>query len=418
MWSLGEKAIIFEPFQSRIYPHSKLYSHVLGQIDDDNYGISGLEKSLDHELKNKKKIHHPLKLTLDTNIQYLIKNELLKAMELFSSKGSAGLLMDSESGEIISLVSLPDFDINKRQKISDISYNNKITNSVFELGSIFKTFTVALAIETKIYSPDSIIKDIPKKIKCSRHEISDIKEFPKNMTVEDILIRSSNVGSLMIARKIGKEKFKNFLEDLKLLDKQKFDLEEVGTPHDFSWNKCKLETVSFGRGVTTTPLQASSAYASLINGGIQINPTLLKKDKDSSDIKIISQLTSKKIRDILRKVVTDENGTASLSEVFGYDVSGKTGTSQYYENKNKNMNTFISFFTASEKRYVLFLMIDDPQVAKDLVYNYRGTQIKASRNEAGWNVAYTAGKIIEQIGPILAINKKDDSIEHVVEKFN
>ena len=152
-------------------------------------------------------------------------------MELFSSKGSAGLLMDSESGEIISLVSLPDFDINKRQKISDISYNNKITNSVFELGSIFKTFTVALAIETKIYSPDSIIKDIPKKIKCSRHEISDIKEFPKNMTVEDILIRSSNVGSLMIARKIGKEKFKNFLEDLKLLDKQKFDLEEVGTPH-------------------------------------------------------------------------------------------------------------------------------------------------------------------------------------------
>ena len=418
LWSLGEKSIIFEPFQTRIYPHADLYSHVLGQIDNDNFGISGLEKSFDLDLKNKNKITSPFIISMDTNLQYIIQNELKNSMEIFKAKGAAGLLMDSNNGEILSLVSLPNFDINKRQKISDRNYNNKITNGVFELGSIFKTFTVALAIDKKIVEPNTLIKNIPKKIKCSRHEISDIKEFPKDLTVEDILIRSSNVGTLKIARKIGEEQLRKFFNDLNLLKKIKFDIEEVGTPHNFTWNKCKLETVSFGRGITTTPLQASSAYASLINGGRLVNPTLLIKNKDSIEKRVISNETSIKIKKILRKVVSDKEGTASLSNVFGYQVSGKTGTSQYYKNKKKNTNTFISVFLADKKKYILLVMLDDPQVAKDLIYNYRGLKIKSYRNEAGWNAVYAAGKIIEQIGPILAINKNNLLDKNVIKKLN
>ena len=173
------------------------------------------------------------------------------------------------------------------------------------------------------------------------------------------------------------------------------------SPIPFNWNKCKLETISFGHGITTTPLQAATAYASLINGGKLISPTLEKdKNNDKNFKRIISTETSRKIRNILRKVVTDEKGTASLANVYGYNVSGKTGTSQYYDDKSKNINTFISFFTVSNKNYTLLVMLDNPQIAKNFTYNYRGVKIKGTRNEAGWNAVYSSGKIIEKIGPI------------------
>jgi cell division protein FtsI (penicillin-binding protein 3) len=418
LWALGEKGIIFESFQSRIYPHASLYSHTLGQIDNDNYGISGVERFFDKELKNQNKINQPLYLSLDTNLQYLIKSQLKKSMNTFQAKGAAGLLMDADNGQVLSLVSLPDYDINKRQNINSNEFSNKITKSIFELGSIFKTFTIALAIEKKIVEPKTIIKNIPNKIKCSKHEISDIKVFPKNLSTENILIRSSNVGTLMIARKIGEENYKKFLQKLNLLNTPNFELDEVGTPLNFKWDKCKLETVSFGHGITTTPLQAASAYASLVNGGHLVYPTLYKDRKTYLKKRIISEDTSNKIQKILRKVVTDEKGTASLADIFGYSVSGKTGTSQYYNDKNKNINTFISFFIANHKKYILLVMLDNPQVASDLTYNYRGVKIKGTRNEAGWNAVYSAGKIIEQIGPILAINSKEFDNNHVVKKLN
>ena len=165
------------------------------------------------------------------------------------------------------------------------------------------------------------------------------------MTVEDILIQSSNLGTVKIAQKIGKEKYKMFLEKLELLNTANFELDEVGTPLKFSWNKCKLETVSYGHGITTTPLQAAAAYASIANGGIRVYPTLVKnKKRNMTRERVISEDTSMKIRKILRKVVTHEKGTARFANVFGYNVSGKTGTSQYYQQKNKNINTFISLF--------------------------------------------------------------------------
>ena len=190
LWSLGEKGIIFEPFQSRIYTHGNLFSHVIGQVDYDNYGVSGVEKYFDKELKDKKFSNKPLVLTLDTNIQHLISKELNEALITFKSKGGASLLMNVESGDILSLVSLPNFDINKREDVKDKKYINKITKGVYELGSIFKTFTIALALDNDLVKPETILKNIPQSVKCSKYEISDIKEFPKNLSVEDILVRS------------------------------------------------------------------------------------------------------------------------------------------------------------------------------------------------------------------------------------
>ena len=419
LWKLGEKGIIFEPFQTRVYPHSDLYSHIIGQTDYDNYGISGVENYFDNYLRDKKNINKPLQLSLDTNIQYLIKNELEEALKIFKAEGAASILINSDNGEVLSLVSLPDFNINKRTDLTDKALMNKVTKGVFELGSIFKTFTVALALEEGIVDTKTIINDIKKNIKCSVHNISDIKKFPESMTVEDILIQSSNIGTVKIAREIGEKKYRKFLKELNLLNSPQFELDEIGKPIPFNWNKCKLETISFGHGITTTPLQAAVAYASLVNGGKLISPTLEKnKNKNLNFKRIISEKTSIKIKNILRKVVTDEKGTASLANIYGYNVSGKTGTSQYYDDEGKNINTFISFFVTSNKNYILLVMLDDPQIAENLIYNYRGIKIKGTRNEAGWNAVYSSGKIIEKIGPILAINNNEVLNRHAVKKTN
>ncbi len=418
LWSFGEKGIIFEPFQTRIYTNGNLYSHIIGQVDYDNYGVSGIEKFFDKQLKDINLINEPLELTLDSNIQYLINKELNVALRTFESPGGGALLMNVENGEILSLVSLPDFDINLRTNLNDKKYINKITKGVYELGSIFKTFTVALALENNLVKPDTIIKNIPRSIKCSKYDISDIKKFPKNLTVEDILIRSSNIGTLIIARKIGKEKFKKFIDDASLLKSSDIQLEEVGNPIKFNWNTCKLETVSYGHGITTTPLQATAVYASLTNGGFKIKPNLIKGKIKKDQTRLISKKTSEKINRILRKVVTEDEGTAKLADINGYYVGGKTGTSQNYVNKNDNLNTFISVFPSHKPKYALLVMLENPQVAKNLVYDYRGTKVKAFRNEAGWNSAYVAGKIIKKIGPILAIKNKDSNHQYAIKNTN
>ncbi len=418
LWRMGEKAIIFEPFQSRIYTHGNLFSHLVGQVDYDNYGVSGVEKYFDKELKDKNLSDEPLQLTLDTNIQYLISKEVNSSLNTFKATGGGALLMDVENGEILSLVSLPNYDINSRINLNDKKYMNKITKGVYELGSIFKTFTVAIALDNNLVEPETIINDIPRAVKCSKHEISDIKEFPKNLSVEEILIRSSNIGTLMIARKVGEEKFKKFISDSKLLKTSEVQLEELGNPILFKWNKCKLETVSYGHGITTTPLQAVAVYAALVNGGKMIKPSLIKEKREKKHSFLVSKKTSDQINNILRKVVTEKVGTASLADIHGYYVGGKTGTSQNYNFKNENLNTFVSIFPFQKPRYALLVMLENPQIAKDLVYNYRGVKIRGFRNEAGWNSVYVAGKIIEKIGPILAIKSGDFNNKHVAETIN
>ena len=417
-WALGEKGIKFEPFQARMYTHGNLFSHLIGQVDYDNYGISGIEKYFDRQLKNKHLLNHPLELTLDSNIQHIINDELSNSIKTFKATGGGALLMDVNNGDIISLVSLPNFNINKRSTISDKQYINKITKGVYELGSVFKTFTVALALEHKLVQPETIIENIPKKIKCSIYDIKDMKNHPKDLSVEEILIRSSNVGSVLLAKKIGEDRFKDFIQKTQLTKNPKIELEEVGVPHQLKWNKCKLETISFGHGITTTPLQLTALYATLSNGGKFITPSLIKERKNKEQKKIISVDTSNDLVKILRKVVTSENGTASLANTNGYFVGGKTGTAESYGNKKNRINTFISVFPAIKPKYTLLVMLENPSINKDLIYDYRGVKTKAPYNTSGWNSVYVAGKIIKKIGPILAINNKEFTNQHVVEKFN
>ncbi len=418
LWALGEKAIKFEPFQARMYTHGNLFSHIIGQVDYDNYGVSGIEKYFDRELKNQKQLNQPLRLTLDSNIQYIINKELNLAIQTFDATGGGALLMDVNNGDILSLVSLPNFDINQRSVIKDKKYINKITKGVYELGSIFKTFTVALALDHQLVDTDTILEDIPQKIKCSIHEITDMKEHPKDLSVEEILIRSSNVGSVLLAKKLGKKSYKDFIDKTKLTKNPEIELEEVGVPHEIKWNKCKLETVSFGHGITTTPLQATALYAAMSNGGKIIVPSLIKDRKIEKSKSIISNDTSKKLSKILRKVVTSKNGTASLADKDGYYVGGKTGTAESYGDKKNRINTFISIFPTNKPEYALFVMLENPKINKDLIYNYRGIKTRAPFNTSGWNSVYVAGKIIEKIGPILAINNKEFTDMYVVEKIN
>ncbi len=417
-WALGEKAIRFEPFQARMYTHGNLFSHIVGQVDYDNYGVSGLEKYFDKELKNKELRDKPLQTTLDSNIQFIINKELTNAIDTFDATGGGALLMDVNNGDILSLVSLPNFNINLRANISDEKYINKITKGVYELGSIFKTFTVALAIEHKLVTTNTIIKNIPKKIKCSIHEITDIKEHPKDLSVEEILVRSSNVGSAYIAKKIGVEKFKTFIKQTNLTKNPEIELEEVGVPHKLRWDKCKLETISYGHGITTTPIQATALYAAISNGGRLVVPSLIIDRKIKTQEIIISSETSRELRNMLRKVVSSKNGTASLADKDGYYVGGKTGTAESYGNKKNRINSFISIFPAYKPNYTLFVMLENPKINKDLIYDYRGVKVKAPYNTSGWNSVYVAGKIIEKIGPILAINNKEFTDQYVVEKFN
>ena len=404
LWLLGEKSIQLERRQRRIYPHKSLFSHVIGQVDDENYGISGIEKKFDDRLRDSRL---PLTLTLDTNLQFLIREELLKANEIFQTKGSAALLMNINNGEILSLISLPDYNLNARVKINDSIYLNKITKGVYELGSVFKTFTIAAGLESKKISPDTLFQNLENKIKCSRFTIAEHDPLPKNLTSSEILIRSSNIGALRIAQMIGLENFKKFLNSLELFNKIEFDLEEVGSPIPFRWGKCKLATASFGHGITTTPLQLARAYSILGNGGYKIKPTLIKNNLNTKfNEKIISSKTSDQINTMLRNVVFKEEGTANFADIEGYEVGGKTGTAMKYNSKEK-INTFVALFPSSKPRHVLVVMLDQPQIApKDYLFvRPDGKEYKnVKRNESGWNTVVTAGKIIEKIGPILAIN--------------
>jgi len=404
---LGDKSIQPEEKLTRIYPEKNLFSHILGQIDDNNNGISGLEKSLD---KNLKISQNPIRLTVDTDIQFLIRNELLKFNKIFDTKGSAAILMDVNNGEILSLVSLPDFNPNKREEISDINYINRATKGVYEFGSIFKTFTLAAAFDEEIIEPDTQFIDLPKSLTCSGFPIREYdNKIPSSLTAEQILIRSGNIGSVRIGQKIGEEKFKLFLSKLGILGQLNFDIEEVGRPIDFNWGKCPLATASFGHGITTTLLQVVKGYSIIVNGGFNIEPTLVKKDKNIKKEKILDESVSKKILPILRKIVTSIEGTANLANVKGYEIGGKTGTANKSFDggySNKKINTFISIFPTKNPKFILAVMLDEPEINKDYIYNYRdGSNFKlkgSPRNTAGWNSVEVSGHIIEKIGPILA----------------
>ena len=408
LMKLGDKSIEPRDNLLRIYPQKNLFSHIIGQIDNDNNGISGLEKSLDGKLKINQE---PIILTVDKDVQYLIRDELIKFNKVFSTKGSAAILMDVRNGEILSLISLPDFDPNKREKISDKNFINRASKGVYEFGSVFKTFTLAAAFDEKIIEPETKFFDLPKSLSCAGFSIREYDQnIPSTLTAEQILIRSGNIGSVKIGQELGVEKFKLFLSKLGVLERINFDIEEVGKPIKFNWGKCPLATASYGHGITTTLLQLVKAYSIISNGGYQISPSLLKEDKRIKKEKILNEDVSLKILPILRKVVTTKEGTASLANIEGYEVGGKTGTAQKSSmgsySKDKKINTFVSVFPTSSPKFVLAVMLDEPKINADYIYEYRdGSNFKlkgSPRNTAGWNSVEVSGHILEKIGPILA----------------
>ena len=404
---LGDKSIQSEEKLSRVYPQKNLFSHIIGQIDDDNMGISGLEKSLDEQLKNNKK---SIQLTVDKDIQFLIREELLKYNKIFKAKGSAAILMDVNNGEIISIVSLPDFDPNKRINITDTNYINRATKGVYELGSVFKTFTLAAGIHESVIEPETKFKNLEKNIKCGKNTISEYdKNLSSDLTAEQILIRSGNIGSVRIAQAVGLEKFKKFMNELSLINSIEFDIDEVGIPVSFKWGKCKLATASYGHGITTTILQLANAYSIIVNGGYKTSPTLIKKNRKLEKKKFLKNEVSNKINPILRKIVTTKEGTASLANIDGYEVGGKTGTAQKSNlggYSNNKINTFASVFPTTNPKFVFVVMLDEPKTNSEYMYNSRdgsGIKFKGTPfNTAGWTTVEVVGKIIEKIGPILA----------------
>ena len=405
---LGDKSIVPEEKLARVYPQKNLFSHIIGQIDDDNQGISGIEKSFDDRLRQEKK---PLKLTVDTDVQFLVREQLIKFNTIFRSKGAAAILMNVNNGEIISMVSYPDFDLNKREKIVDLDFINRTTKGVYELGSVFKTFTVAAGLDQDLIDVDTEFLDLPKSIRCAGQPIGEYSDnIPSDLTVEEILIRSGNIGSVRIGQKLEIEKLKSFLEKVGVLNKIDFDIEEVGEPYPFKWGKCKLATVSFGHGITTTPLQLAKGYSIITNGGFDIKPTLIKRDEDNINNKnrIIKKGISEKLNPILRKIVTNKEGTAELANIDGYEVGGKTGTAQKTTlggYSNLKVNTFASIFPTSKPKYALIVLLDEPKTNSEYIYYYKdGKQPTKGTpyNTAGWTSVEVAGNIIERIGPILA----------------
>jgi len=404
---LGDKSIIPSESLIRLYPHRNLFSHIIGQIDDNNNGISGLEKSLDEKLKKTK---DPIVLSIDADIQYLVREELKKFNQIFQVLGSAAILMDVNNGEIISLVSLPDFDPNQRKKITDKTFINRATKGVYEFGSVFKTLTLAAAFDDKIIEPETQFEDLPKNLTCAGFPIREYdNKIPSTLTAEQILIRSGNIGSVKIGQMVGEEKLKLFLSKVDVLKKIDFDIEEIGKPIEFNWGKCPLATASFGHGITTTLLQLAKAYSIIANGGYNVQPKLIKETKKIKKKKILDQKVSEKILPILRKIVTTKEGTASLANVPGYEIGGKTGTAQKSISgiyTKKKINSFISVFPISKPKFVLAVMLDEPKLNENYVYHYRdGSNIKykgTPYNTSGWTTVEVTGQIIEKIGPILA----------------
>ena len=405
---LGDKSIKPEEKVLRIYPQKNLFSHIIGQIDDNNNGISGLEKSFNEILIKSKK---DIKLTVDKDIQFLIRKELIKYQEIFKSKGSAAILMNVNNGNILSLVSLPDFDPNQRKNITDINLINRVTKGTYELGSVFKPFTFASALNKDLIKPETEFLNLPKSIRCEKHRIGEYdNEIPSDLSAEQILIRSGNIGSVRIAQKIGPEKYKSFLEKIGVLSQISFDIEEVAPQKNYNFGKCKLATASYGHGIATTILQLAKGYSIISNGGFDIKPTLINKSiqNNKRGTRILKKGVSAQVVKALRKIVNTEEGTAKFANVPNYEIGGKTGTADQPKDgsySEAKINTFASIFPTSNPQYVFIVMLDTPQKAKDYYYKYRhqkGGWKGTLYNTAGWTSVEVAGKVIDKIGPILA----------------
>jgi len=392
---LGLPGIYFKPSIARIYPQGREAAHLLGQIDTDGKGIAGLERSFNDTLSAGQDVI----LSIDVNIQSIIRRELAVQIQRFEAIGGAGLLLDIETGELISAVSLPDYNPNHYQLADSEALFNNATKGVFEMGSIFKVLNTAIALETGVSSIHSQF-EVSKPIRVARHSIRDYHPYHRKLNLSEVLVFSSNIGSAKIAESFGPQVQKSYFEKLGLLKRPDLALPETSSPLvPDNWGRLSTMTISFGHGISVSPVHAASAIAAASGYGEYIEPTIIKREAGEifERRRIFSEETVRAIRTMMRLVVTHKEGTANYADADGYLVGAKTGTAEKIANKryNKNANrvSLVASFPISAPRYLLFVMVDEPKGQKHS-YGYA---------TAGWVAAPVAKQVIEHIAPMLNV---------------
>jgi cell division protein FtsI (penicillin-binding protein 3) len=396
---LGEPAINLGREPERIYPQGMLAAHVLGFTDFNGNGVSGMEKVLERELTGDARVSGAM-LSIDSRVQQALESELLGAMHKFSAIGAAAVVMDIKTGEIIALTSLPELNPNKpAQQGADAAFN-RATLGVYELGSTFKPFTVAMAMDAGIIKSLGQMYNCPKALKAGRFSITDTHPFNRSCSVAEIMKESSNIGTAQIAAQLGANRQREFLKRMHFLERVKIEIPERGRPltPGANWGDISTMTVGFGHGIAVSPLHLATGYATLFNGGRWRPATLLKHDARHpvpAGERVFSEDTSYKMRALLRLVVT--HGTGKKADAPGYRIGGKTGTAEKIVGGRYTgaavVTTFAGVFPMDEPRYVIVAMLDDPKATKD-TYGF---------HTAGWNVAPVISGVVGRIGPMLGV---------------
>ncbi len=407
--ALGHPGLGFQEENRRLYPQSHLFSHILGYTDVDGHGIAGVEKSFDGLLVRNDR---PLELTIDMRLQHIVRREISAMMRKFSAKAATGIVLDVESGEILAMTSLPDFDPHTPGKGDKDALFNRNTLGVYEMGSTFKLFSVTAAIESGAVRLGDIF-DAREPIRAGRFTIEDYHAENRKMTVPEIFIHSSNIGTAKIAEKTGTESLKNFYEKAGFFQPVTLELPEMGTPLlPRPWRDVTTLTASYGHGISVSSLHMAVATAGVVNGGFLPVPTIIKSDKPAERVKtrIISPQTSAKMRQLMELVVESPDGTGHKAHSSLYRIGGKTGTAEKAENgryvKDALLSSFIGVYPIDRPRYVVLVIADEP----------KGTKESFGYATAGWTAAPAVKNIIEQMAPLYGMEpQSSNSSTSVVE---
>jgi cell division protein FtsI (penicillin-binding protein 3) len=398
---LGLPGLEFEASARRYYPDGRTAAQVTGITDLDNNGISGLELGLQPQIRAAAAQGYDrgqVATSIDMRVQYILAHELAEARQTFTAKAAGGIVMDVNTGEVLAMVSLPDFDPNARGLNSGDSRRNIMAQDVYELGSVFKILTFTMALENHTLQSLDEVFPIGQGFRIGRHTIHEAEHMPATLTARDILAQSSNIGTSQIALRSGGERERQFLSHMGLFQPVRTELPETARPlYPSVWGDIQTANVAFGQGVAVTPLSFVAAAASVVNGGRRIVPTFLKQDgRDRRGAQMISEETSLRMRDLLRYVVT--NGSGKKADVEGYDVGGKTGSAQVAGPHGRYIphalrTSFFAVFPAHHPRYVVYVLLDQPH----------GTRQTGGFALAGWTAAPIAGKVIQRIAPLLGV---------------
>ena len=411
IYRLGIPGIGFLPENKRIYPNGAELSHVIGHVNIDNQGIAGIEKWLDGRgLADlhmaglaAEHLQKPIELALDLRVQHALRDELIAARQKFKAAAAAGLVTDVRTGEIVSMVSIPDYDPNNPREALDPTRINRLTTGVYEMGSTFKALTLAMALDSgKITLKSAFDARFP--LQYGKFTIHDFHAQNRVLTVPEIFTYSSNIGTARMAVSLGVEYHKRFLRKMGQLDRLRTELPESAEPLvPRHWVELNTVTIAFGHGLSVAPLQAMMAIGALMNGGYLIPPTFLKRSEAQAmavATRVIKPETSEKMRYLMRLNV--EKGTATRADVKGYYVGGKTGTSEKVVggrySKTKVLTSFTAVLPADQPRYMLLIMLDEPQALAE-THGF---------TTSGWNAVPVGGAVISRIAPLLGIEPRWD----------